>query len=174
MEPAYIKIDKSVERKIKMNQHLESQLIHSIFRFKSLASSGLGMDTAGNKSGLNMTELILMNGFANNTDDPENNVGLSDIRGYLSISKGAVSQMLGSLEKKGFINRDIDKSNRRNLIVTLTPEGRRILEQQYNEFSDRLEKIVSRLGEDDVKQMIKIVNHMIEITNELNSESEQE
>ena len=82
--------------------------------------------------------------------------------------------MLGSLEKKGYINRDIDKNNRRNLIVTLTPEGRGVLASQYDAFSGRLEKIISRLGADDVKQMITIVNRMIEITNELDSESKQE
>lgn len=82
--------------------------------------------------------------------------------------------MLGSLEKKGFINRDIDKGNRRNLIVTLTPEGRRNLEHQYSEFSDRLEKIISRLGEDDVRQMVTIVNRMIEITNEIDRGEEND
>mgnify|MGYP001198117265 CR=1 FL=1 len=151
-----------------MEQNLDTQLVHSIFQFKRLINSGLGMDAAENKNNLNMAELILMNGVANNTADSANNVGMADIRTYLQVTKGAVSQMLGSLEKKGFINRDIDKSNRRNLIVTLTPEGRQILEQQYSAFSDRLETIISRLGEDDVRQMVGIVNRMIEITNELN------
>ena len=149
-----------------MDQNLQTKLVHSIFRFKRLISSGLGMDGTD----LNMTELILMNGFAGNTADPENNVALSDVRGYLSISKGAVSQMLGSLEKKGFINREIDKNNRRNLIVTLTPEGRKVLERQYSDFSDRLEKIIDQLGENYVRQMITIVERMIEIINELENE----
>jgi len=145
-----------------------------MFLFRRLAGTGFGMDAVESKSDINMTGLILMNAIADNTADPKNNVGLSDIRGYLSISKGAVSQMLGSLEKKGYINRDIDKNNRRNLIVTLTPEGRGVLASQYDAFSGRLEKIISRLGADDVKQMITIVNRMIEITNELDSESKQE
>lgn len=157
-----------------MDQSLATQLIHSMFLFRRLAGTGFGMDAVESKSDINMTGLILMNAIADNTADPENNVGLSDIRGYLSISKGAVSQMLGSLEKKGYINRDIDKNNRRNLIVTLTPEGRGVLASQYDAFSGRLEKIISRLGADDVKQMITIVNRMIEITNELDSESKQE
>ena len=154
-----------------MEENIQTQLIHSIFQFKSLISSGLGIEG----SGLNMTELILMNGFAGNkVDDNENNVALSDIRGYLSISKGAVSQMLGSLEKKGYINRDIDRNNRRNLIVTLTSEGREVLERQFCEFSARLETIIGRLGEEEVKQMISIVNRMITITNELDTEAGKE
>ena len=150
-----------------MEQNLEVQLVQSIFQFKRLINSGLGMDATDNKNSLNMAELILMSGVANNTANSEGNVGMSDIRSYLQVTKGAVSQMLSSLEKKGFINRDINKSNRRNLIVTLTAEGRQILERQYGEFSDRLEKIISRLGEDDVRQMIAIVNRMIEITNDI-------
>ena len=154
-----------------MEQNLETQLIHSIFQFKKLITSGLGMDTA-DKNSINMTELILMNGFAGNTADSDKNVGPAAIREYLSISKGAVSQMLGSLEKKGLINRDIDKNNRRNLIVTLTPEGHQLLESQYNDFSDRLATIISRLGEEDVRQMVTIVNRMIAITSELNEDKE--
>ena len=150
-----------------MEKNLEVQLVQSIFQFKRLINSGLGMDATDNKNSLNMAELILMSGVANNTANSEGNVGMSDIRSYLQVTKGAVSQMLSSLEKKGFINRDINKSNRRNLIVTLTAEGRQILERQYGEFSDRLEKIISRLGEDDVRQMITIVNRMIEITNDI-------
>ncbi|MEI2397962.1 MarR family winged helix-turn-helix transcriptional regulator [Paenibacillus sp. FSL H8-0259] len=117
-----------------------------------------------------MTELVLMKGIADNSTDSENNIGLPDVRGYLSISKAAVSQMLGTLEKKGYINRDLDKNNRRNLVVTLTPKGREILKNKDNEFNDRLDKIITHLGEDDVKQMITIVNRMIEYTNKLNNE----
>lgn len=156
-----------------MQQNMQIQLIQSIFKFKKLMTTGIGMDITKDNKSVNMTELILMNGVVNNAIDSENNINLSDIREYLSISKGAVSQMLNSLEKKGLINRDIDKNNRRNLIVTLTPEGRQILERQYNEFSDRLEEIINRLGEDNVKQMHKIVNRMIEIIDELNQETIQ-
>lgn len=150
-----------------MDEKLKLQLMQSIFRFKRVLNSGLGIGEPKNQKGVNMTELLLMNAIVDNTENPEDNVDLSEVREYLSISKGAVSQMLGSLEKKGFISRDIDKSNRRKIIITLTADGRKILERQYNEFSERLEEIIDRLGEDDTRQMIQIVNRMIDITNEL-------
>ncbi|AIQ31594.1 hypothetical protein P40081_28200 [Paenibacillus sp. FSL P4-0081] len=153
-----------------MDQNLKTQFVHSIFQLKRLHGAGLGKETGGNKSDINMTELVLMKGIADNSTDSENNIGLPDVRGYLSISKAAVSQMLGTLEKKGYINRDLDKNNRRNLVVTLTPKGREILKNKDNEFNDRLDKIITHLGEDDVKQMITIVNRMIEYTNKLNNE----
>lgn len=157
---------------LKMDEKLKTQLVHSIFQLKRLHGAGFGMDATENKSDINTTELLLMKGIADNSVDSVNNVGLSDVRGYLSISKAAVSQMLGALEKKGYINRDIDKNNRRNLIVTLTPKGREVLTNKDNDFNDWLEKIITLLGEDDVKQLITIVGRMTEIINKLNNKSE--
>lgn len=131
------------------------------------------MESNGNTNDLNMAEIVLMKGVAGNSVESESNIGLSDIRGYLSISKAAVSQMLGVLERKGYINRDIDKNNRRNLIVTLTSKGHEVLAKKDNEFNDRLDRIISYLGEDDVKQMIMNISKMVEIMNKLNNELDE-
>ena len=154
-----------------MDQDLKTQLVQSIFGLKRL--HGVGFGITENKSDINLTELVLMKGITDNSTDSESNANLPDIREYLSISKAAVSQMLGALEKKGYINRDIDKNNRRNLIVTLTPKGREVLTSMDIEFNDRLEKIITYLGEDDVKHMINIISRMIEITTKLNNDSAQ-
>lgn len=146
-----------------MDVNLKKQFIQSIFQFKKMLGIGIGIESDGNKSDLNMSEIILMKEVANNSIDSDSNIGLSEIRGYLSISKAAVSQILRVLEKKGYINRDIDKNNRRNLIVTLTQKGRDVLADKDNEFNDRLDKIITSLGEDDAKQMIRIINKLVEI-----------
>lgn len=157
-----------------MNENLENQLVRSIFQFKRLATTGFGMDLVNKNNQLNMTELMLMNELADNITNSGNNVGLADVTEYLSVSKPAVSQILNSLEKKGFIIREIDKNNRRNLIVTLTDDGRMVLENEITDFSDNLKHIISHLGEDDVRSMITIVNRMIKITNQLNHEKSQD
>ena len=156
-----------------MDKDLQTQLIRSIFQFKKLVSSGFGMDMEADKSDINLQELVLMNEIADNSIESDSNVALSEVRLYLAVSKAAISQMLTSLEKKGYINRDIDKNNRRNLIVTLTDEGRKTLEIQSAKFRGKLGKIISRLGENEVKQMITIVNRMIDITAEINAETEK-
>ncbi len=153
-----------------MKKSLENELVQSIFRFKKLVSKGFGMDLINNNNQLNITELMLINEISDNTLNSEGNVGISDVKEFLSVSKPAVSQMLSSLEKRGFLVRDVDKNNRRNVIVTLTDTGREVLSVELENFNIKLKKIISHLGEDDVKQMIEIVNRMILITNELNSE----
>lgn len=152
-----------------MERDLNSELIQSIFQFKKMIHKGFNKESL--KSKISTTELIIMNEIVNNTTDPKDNVKISDLKGYLSISKGAISQNLSSLEKKGFIKRALDEKNRRNVIVTLTPEGRKSMKEHYSQFTDKLAKIVSRLGEDNVKELIELVDRMTEISNEINSES---
>ncbi|MGD1818304.1 MAG: MarR family winged helix-turn-helix transcriptional regulator [Pleomorphochaeta sp.] len=155
-----------------MEQDLNCELIQSIFQLKKMMHKGFGFDPAHKK--ISATELIIMNEIIHNTKDPEGNVKISDIKGFLSFSKGAVSQKLASLEKKGYIQRTINKNNRRNIIVTLTPEGHNLMKQHYAGFTNKLSQIISRLGEDNVKQMILLINKMIEITEDINNEATQD
>ncbi len=46
--------------------------------------------------------------------------GLADM---LGVTKGAVSQIIGKLERKGMITKDTDPRNLSRLILRLTPEG---------------------------------------------------
>ena len=48
----------------------------------------------------------------------------TEISEAMRSTKGRVSAILNSLEKKGFVGREIDRDNRRNIIVTLTDSGR--------------------------------------------------
>ena len=53
----------------------------------------------------------------------ENGVYVSQLAKELKVSSPAVSRMLGILENKGPIGRDVDKDNRRNTYVYLTQQG---------------------------------------------------
>ena len=83
--------------------------------------------------------------------------------------------MLGSLERKGYIKREIDKSNRRNIIATLTPEGRELLAYKNTEYSKKLDRIVSYLGTDDTQTFICLVGRLVEVMeDEFNVQSDMD
>jgi DNA-binding MarR family transcriptional regulator len=136
--------------------------MRSIFQFKRLTGAGFVVNSPGNINDINMSELVLLKAFEGNSLESDSNVSLSEVRPFLAISKAAVSQMLGALEKKGYINRDVDKSNRRNLIVSLTEKGREALEAVYDDFACKIERIIACIGEDDAIHLISTIDRMSE------------
>ena len=57
----------------------------------------------------------------------------TEISEAMRSTKGRVSAILNSLEKKGFVGREIDRDNRRNIIVTLTDSGRDYVMKELRE-----------------------------------------
>ena len=141
-----------------MSKELQNELVQAMFRLKKMMNRGLGRDT--NNINITMSEFILMREVAENTKDVYNPSALTEVREYLSVSKAAVSQMLNSLEKRGYILREIDPNNRRNIIVILTDEGRTAFEKRNQEFYDRFELVIRGIGEKDVSQFIEMINKM--------------
>jgi DNA-binding MarR family transcriptional regulator len=69
-------------------------------------------------------------------------INASKMAARLGVTKGAVSQTLARLEKKGVLNKTRDPQNKNELTVHFTPLGKKILEEQkklrttfYEEYS---------------------------------------
>ena len=132
------------------------QLIFKIRNFGAIATAR--MDTRPAGLDINMAEFFLMKRVAEM--DPENKFSLFDVQSCLCISKAGVSKMLGALEKKGYLVRDIDRSNRRNIIITLTARGCEVIKRLEGIVDDYLTEYASSLGEDDLKQLILIIDRL--------------
>ena len=141
-----------------MSKELQNELVQAMFRLKKMMNRGLGRDL--DNANITMSEFILMREVAENTKESYNPMALTEVREYLSVSKAAVSQMLNSLEKRGYILREIDPNNRRNIIVILTEEGKTAFEKKNQEFYDRFEMVIRGIGEKDVSQFIAMINKM--------------
>ena len=129
-------------------------LLHSLFLLKSLLNSEFGKKS--DSEDLTMPEYALMRQFALEDDTTD----LTSVREYLAVTKASVSQMLASLEKRGLLVRQIDPTNRRNLIVTLTSEGIERLRQKEFQVERRLRELLAELGETDARQFITLINKM--------------
>ncbi|HJB58646.1 MAG TPA: winged helix DNA-binding protein [Candidatus Faecalibacterium faecipullorum] len=129
-------------------------LLHSLFLLKSLLNSEFGKKS--DSEDLTMPEYALMRQFALEDDTTD----LTSVREYLAVTKASVSQMLASLEKRGLLVRQIDPTNRRNLIVTLTSEGIERLRQKEFQVERRLRELLAELGETDALQFITLINKM--------------
>ncbi|GGH11652.1 MarR family winged helix-turn-helix transcriptional regulator [Paenibacillus segetis] len=81
----------------------------------------------------------------------------SELSEALNSSTARISALLGALEKKGQIRREIDKSNRRNILVTITEAGRERAEAEMNEIEGRMAKVFTEMGEADTAEFIRLI-----------------
>lgn len=141
-----------------MRRELENELVQAMFRLKKSMNRGLGRDT--DNVNITMSEYILMREVASNSKEMYNSSALTEVREYLSVSKAAISQILSSLEKRGYLTREVDINNRRNIIVVLTEEGREIFQKKNEEFYERFGEVIERVGEENVAQFVEMINKM--------------
>ena len=142
------------------SKQIHKDLLHSLFLLKSMLNSEFGKKVGIDD--LSMPEYSLMCQL----ESDDKNTDLTSIREYLAVTKASVSQMLASLEKRGLLVREIDPDNRRNLIVTLTPEGAERLQYKEAQVEQRLKGLLSDLGETDAQHFITLVNKMNTILSE--------
>lgn len=140
-----------------MDYALQNDFLQAMFRMKSMLAAELGKDST---CGISMPEFILMKGILENAS-------LSEIREYLSISKPAISQMLGNLEKKGYLTREPDKTDRRNLVLALTPAGQATFAAKETRLNARLGKLFGSMREEDLRQVIRLVTQFSECTSRI-------
>ena len=80
----------------------------------------------------------------------------SELSAALNASTGRISALLSNLEKKGQIEREIDKTNRRNILVTVTEEGHKRAETEMKEIRKKITHVFTEMGEADTTEFIKL------------------
>ena len=151
----------------KQTSALKEQLVKSFFRLKHLVSDfHADTGTKYERVGISIAELVLMKEIQNNSLDSKSNTRISDIQNLLCISKAGVSKMLDVLAKKDYIARDIDKNNRRTLIVTLTQSGRQVLSDLEENTDQLFANIIHQLGQEQSRQFVELVNKFVDVTDD--------
>ena len=80
----------------------------------------------------------------------------SELSLALHSSPARISALLGSLEKKGQIERNIDKNNRRNILVTITEAGRLRADRDRKIMDDKLANVFIEMGERDTAEYLRL------------------
>ncbi len=86
----------------------------------------------------------------------------SEISEEMNISSARVTTILNSLENKGLITREIDKNDRRKIIVNLTNKGRKKAKNNKKIIVSLTSQILEFLGENDSKELVRITHRLID------------
>ena len=84
------------------------------------------------------------------------------------MKKPTTSKMLNNLEDKGYINRLSDKKDRRVTYIDLTQKGVDLLQKHHRSMINYTNEVINRLGEEDTKTLVKLLNKLCNIIEDLN------
>ena len=85
----------------------------------------------------------------------------------LDMTSPRVAAVLGALEKKGFIVRKTDESDRRRVLVTQTREGKTFCEHKERCAIDDLSKLLRELGEEDAAHFVRLSRRVMAMMPEM-------
>jgi DNA-binding MarR family transcriptional regulator len=141
-----------------MKNELHNELMRALFRFKKITLS-FRPATLPKEDEMNLASFCLLHYIQEHGGD----LSGEKIRHELSVTKPAVSQMLASLEKKGFLTREINKENRRCIVLALTEKGTAFIERSQRETEERLTRIIRRFGKNETQELITLINRFSSI-----------
>ena len=90
------------------------------------------------------------------------NYGISNIADSLRVSSPAISRTITALENKGYVERKIDKLNRRNTLVRLTESGTEVFQNECDRIYQFMNNVVNRMGEDKLNELFLLSNELLE------------
>jgi DNA-binding MarR family transcriptional regulator len=91
----------------------------------------------------------------------------TELSAALGSSTPRIAAVLGSLEKKGQVTRDIDKSDRRRILVAITELGRERVIREDDAMQSCLKRIFREMGENDTGEFIRTLERFLEIASKL-------
>lgn len=90
----------------------------------------------------------------------------SEISNKMGISSARVAAALNSLERKGMVTRQIDTSDRRRILVDLTPKGKALAEKHHQEAMEIMAGVLGMLGEQDARECVRITGRIAEFASQ--------
>ena len=108
-------------------------------------------------NGLSNSEFFLLNTLILRCDKCATGMQVSVIAEKMHISSPAVSKTLGILEEKGYIERFVDTSNRRNTWVKLTKDGEQATNIAHDYIDTYMDDVIKRMGEDKFQMLYESI-----------------
>lgn len=97
-------------------------------------------------------------------------VQVNVLANQLQLSPQAISKTLRSLENKAYIERHVDKDDRRNTLVYITKKGKDLLKSARVEMEKFCSLVIEKMGEEDIRKYIDLTNRCIDVVHEVGQE----
>ncbi|MDO1605834.1 MarR family transcriptional regulator [Lactobacillus sp. YT155] len=92
----------------------------------------------------------------------DNSISLKDIAAKREVTRGAISRQAGVLIRNNYIQQEIDPSDRRRMILHVTDDGQKVVENLMPKISKRFYSWIDRFGEDKAKELLSLMTEFKE------------
>lgn len=108
-------------------------------------------------SGMTYNEAVVCNHLSYRMEtQPECPVTATELCEKIKIRKSQMNQILTSLEQRGYLLRTRSKQDRRQVELSLTPEGQSAYRASHGRAKELISAVVARLGQDSTEDVIRI------------------
>jgi len=142
----------------KNNNELIEELMHVFMNLKKYKFQDFT-----NCAGLTHNEKMIL--FILHDISKDNRVSLSVLRERIKLAPSTITPIITLLEDKKLIERNIDKSDRRNIFLKISPKGEEQIERVRIEVKSVMSKYIEYMGEEDTKQLIRLISKTTEFFN---------
>ncbi|MCI8417380.1 MAG: MarR family transcriptional regulator [Lachnospiraceae bacterium] len=114
---------------------------------------------SGNRSlekyGLTVTQIELMLYLLHN---PDETIYQKEIERTFRLSNPTVTGILGRLEEKGMIVRQVDSRDHRYRVVVLSPKGRQVVQEMEGRLHETENEVFGCLTEEETDQLLALLD----------------
>lgn len=122
----------------------QKKLLQTLWQIKRMKPSDV-------LHGITFFEFSVLSVVKHGKDNTGGLMKVSEVAQMLEAVPPAVSRAMKVLEEDGMITRGINKKDRRNICVEITPKGERILIESERILQDVMEHVFQRMGEEKVE-----------------------
>lgn len=147
-----------------MDGEMQSQFFSAMMRIKKMGPM-LSCECE-----MQMNELAVLQSIAGGCACSEcscMNLNVPEIQRRLHISKPAVTYILNSLEKRGFITREIDPKDRRKISISATPAGELAAAQSIEKYNELWGALITRFGQGNMQQLLALLSQLMDVCEQL-------
>lgn len=151
-----------------MYDDVKRQFIYATLHFKKVDVCELS------RGAIPLSEMVVMGRVQQGCPQNGTCLNVAEIANHLCISRPAISQILGSLEQKGYITRQIDPVDRRRITVRNTEKGKQVLEESQQLYDEAAEQLLASMSLEELKTLISLMTRLTTIYEDLKARKKTE
>jgi len=93
-------------------------------------------------------------------------IRMGDLARELEVPLPALSKTMQSLENRGYVRREIDPTDRRYTLASITPAGQDLAQEANEKEHRNTRAIFEALGEEDTQAFFRITTRLVELAEE--------